>query len=54
MLSEWEQDLRRVIQKTDAPFLGYYAELSKIFTAANAPMSKELAATVQKIQELSA
>ena len=32
--------------------LWYYAELSKIFTAADAPMAKELAATVQKITEL--
>jgi (p)ppGpp synthase/HD superfamily hydrolase len=32
--------------------LWYYAELAKIFSAANAPMAKELATTVQKIIEL--
>ena len=32
--------------------LWYYAELSKIFTAANAPMANELSATVLKIQEI--
>lgn len=34
--------------------LWYYEELSKIFTAANVPMAKALAATVQKIKELAA
>ena len=32
--------------------LWYYSELAKIFSATNAPMAKELAATVQKITEL--
>ena len=33
--------------------LWYYSELAKIFSKANAPMARELAATVQKIIELS-
>ena len=32
--------------------LWYYSELAKIFSTANAPMAKELAATVLKINEL--
>ena len=32
--------------------LWYYSELAKIFSAANAPMARELAATVQKLTDL--